>query len=81
MKTERQRQAAIRRKDNLPYRCECGGVMEYAVDFGRVFSVCKKCTPVVNLNTRGCKPMKPETAAALGKMFKAMHEQLSRLPQ
>lgn len=47
--TKRQLQADIRAAHGLPYRCECGGIMEYAVDFGRVFSVCKSCTPVVRV--------------------------------
>lgn len=53
--TERQKQAAIRRTHRLPYRCECGGVMDYAVSFGRVWSHCKKCTPVtrIDLNRLG----------------------------
>jgi|HubBroStandDraft_6_1064221.scaffolds.fasta_scaffold484944_4 hypothetical protein len=33
-------------KKGLPKKCECGGNMEYAFDFGRVFSVCDTCTPV-----------------------------------
>ena len=33
----------------LPKYCECGGEMDYAFDFGRVFSYCKKCTPVVHV--------------------------------
>ncbi len=48
--SDRMTQAKIRRKHKLPYRCECGGVMEYAVDFGRVFSACKSCTPTVRVN-------------------------------
>ena len=31
----------------LPRRCECGGKMVYAFEFGRVFSHCASCTPVV----------------------------------
>jgi hypothetical protein len=31
----------------LPKRCECGGKLLYVRDFGRVFSVCDTCTPVV----------------------------------
>jgi hypothetical protein len=50
--TERQRQAKIRKAHGLPYRCECGGIMEYAADFGRVFSVCKSCTPVVRIRLK-----------------------------
>ena len=49
MLTARQEQAAIRKKHNLPYRCECGGVMHYAVSFNRVWSYCKKCTPVTRV--------------------------------
>jgi hypothetical protein len=38
----------------LPKRCECGGKMEYAFSFGRVWSCCSKCTPVSKVNvTRG----------------------------
>ena len=33
----------------LPKRCECGGEMAYEIDFGRVFSWCKSCTPVVKV--------------------------------
>jgi hypothetical protein len=43
--TLRQRIEAAARED-LPERCECGGKMEYAFDFGRVFSCCDTCTPV-----------------------------------
>lgn len=34
----------------LPKKCSCGGRMEYAFDFGRVFSVCASCTPVVRVD-------------------------------
>ncbi len=47
---ERQRQSELRRKYGLPYRCECGGVMDYDFDFGRVWSGCKTCTPVVKID-------------------------------
>ena len=33
----------------VPHRCECGGVLDYDYDFGRIFVVCKKCSPVVVL--------------------------------
>jgi hypothetical protein len=50
--SNRAEQAAFRRKHNLPYRCSCGGVMEYAASFGRVWSVCKRCTPVQKVTIR-----------------------------
>lgn len=33
-------------KKGLPKRCICGGKIEYAFSFGRVWSVCRKCSPV-----------------------------------
>lgn len=36
-------------EERLPKYCECGGVILYAVDFGMVFSCCKKCSPVIVL--------------------------------
>lgn len=47
---EQQRQAALRKQHNLPSRCECGGRMSYDYDFGRVFSHCLKCTPVIKVD-------------------------------
>jgi len=43
--------AQIRRvlKEKYPDYCECGGVLDYAFQFGRVFMCCKKCTPVVKV--------------------------------
>jgi len=38
-----------RNRLGLPKNCECGGTMIYDVDFGRVWSVCDTCTPVVNV--------------------------------
>jgi hypothetical protein len=35
--------------EKLPKKCECGGTMKYVRDFGRVFSHCLKCTPVVKV--------------------------------
>lgn len=46
----RSEQTRLRKEFHLPYRCECGGIMEYAFDFGRIFSVCRKCTPTVVVN-------------------------------
>lgn len=34
----------------LPYRCECGGVLDFDYDFGRVWSACKKCSPVQKID-------------------------------
>ncbi len=34
----------------LPRRCECGGRMLYDFDFGRVWSACDTCTPVVHVD-------------------------------
>jgi len=45
----RESQAKLRKAHNLPYRCECGGLMVYVHDFGRIFSHCKQCTPVVKV--------------------------------
>ena len=36
----------------LPKRCECGGKMVYVRDFGRIFSHCDTCTPVVTIQIR-----------------------------
>lgn len=36
-------------KERLPRKCECGGKMKYAFDFGRVWSWCEKCTPKVKV--------------------------------
>ena len=30
---------------------------------------------IVHLNTRGCKPMQPETLAALARVFRAVYDQ------
>ena len=38
-----------RERLNLPKHCECGGRMIYDYDFGRVWSVCDTCTPVVTV--------------------------------
>lgn len=45
--SKRRQQAALRKQFNLPKRCECGGEMEYDYEFGRVWSGCRRCTPVV----------------------------------
>lgn len=37
--------ALLLKQHGLPYRCECGGKMEYDFDFGRVFSCCDTCSP------------------------------------
>ena len=36
--------------EKLPKQCECGGLMEYAYSFSRVWSGCLKCTPVSKIN-------------------------------
>ena len=36
----------------LPKHCECGGLMLYSASFGRVFSCCDTCTPVVKVDVR-----------------------------
>jgi hypothetical protein len=43
----------------LPRKCECGGKMMYDYDFGRVWSWCAKCTPVVKVTW----PLKPKGKA------------------
>ncbi len=40
------------RQEKLPKRCQCGGRMVYTHDFGRVFSYCASCTPVVKIDCR-----------------------------
>ncbi len=40
----------------LPKWCECGGKMEYAFSFRRVWSCCKTCTPVVKLDLNMLRP-------------------------
>jgi hypothetical protein len=39
----------------LPKNCECGGLLDYAFSFNRIWSVCLSCTPVtkVTWNKRG----------------------------
>jgi hypothetical protein len=39
----------------LPKFCDCGGEMEYEFSLGRIFSGCKKCTPVVVVNVKKLK--------------------------
>ncbi len=43
-------------KKGLPKNCECGGEMDYAFSFSRVWSVCKKCSPVVKIDISKLKP-------------------------
>lgn len=50
--SERAEQAKLRKAYDLPYRCECGGVMLYSVSFSRVFSCCKRCTPRVKVKLK-----------------------------
>lgn len=33
----------------LPKHCECGGLLDYDYDFGRFWSACLSCTPVVHI--------------------------------
>ena len=40
------------RRMGLPKHCECGGLMLYSASFGRVFSCCDTCTPVVKVDVR-----------------------------
>ncbi len=40
----------------LPRHCECGGIMDYDYSFGRVWSVCKTCTPVQKINVNKLRP-------------------------
>ena len=39
-----------RRRRRLPKHCECGGRMLYNGSLGRVWSVCERCTPVVEID-------------------------------
>ena len=48
-KTHAQEQRELRAKHKLPFRCECGGLMEYDYDFGRIWSHCRKCSPVTKV--------------------------------
>jgi hypothetical protein len=41
--------------EKLPRKCECGGKMQYVLDFGRIWSACLKCTPVVEIKVSGRK--------------------------
>jgi hypothetical protein len=34
----------------VPRFCECGGELEYVYQFERIWSACKKCTPVVKVD-------------------------------
>lgn len=36
----------------VPKYCECGGLMQYDYDFGRIWSSCTKCTPVTKITIR-----------------------------
>jgi len=36
--------------NRLPRLCECGGKLVHVRDFGRVFTHCLSCTPVVTIN-------------------------------
>lgn len=33
-------------------KCECGGQVRYVVSFGRKFSWCETCTPVVTVKVK-----------------------------
>ena len=41
-------------------KCECGGNVRGVKDFGRLFTWCTKCTPVVRVNVPR-KPANQET--------------------
>lgn len=54
------------RKKGLPKLCECGGKMLYEFDFGRVWSCCDTCSPVVLWPSSITNPRptpEPETGA------------------
>lgn len=34
-------------KDKKLGKCECGGIVRGVTEFGRLFTYCEKCTPVV----------------------------------
>jgi hypothetical protein len=42
-------------RKRVPKLCQCGGEMDYAVDFGLIWSTCKKCTPVVKVEIKRSK--------------------------
>lgn len=48
-----------RKRRRLPKKCECGGLMQYEVDFGRVFSWCNTCTATTKVKI----PFSTETRA------------------
>lgn len=46
-------------KKGLPKLCECGGRIEYAFSFGRVWSVCSKCSPAQRVNINKLRIQEP----------------------
>ncbi len=36
-------------------KCECGGIVRGVRDFGRWFTWCEKCTPVIKIKAPGRK--------------------------
>lgn len=53
-------------KDGSHYvcRCDCGGIVAGVYDFGRLWTWCRKCTPVVKVNI---KKLQTATARAARK--------------
>lgn len=47
----------------LPKRCECGGRILYSHAFGRTFSCCDTCTPVVTVDLRKHRAARERGAA------------------
>ena len=39
----------LRKLQKLPKRCECGGLMDYRFDMGRIWSSCLSCTPIIKV--------------------------------
>jgi len=60
-----------RKRLRLPKHCECGGKMLYEVDFGRVFSCCDTCTPVVEVKVPKINVTAPVVHVPCCSMMKA----------
>lgn len=40
------------KKDKRICKCECGGTVRGVYDFGRLFSYCDRCSPVITVRMR-----------------------------
>jgi hypothetical protein len=55
-----------RRELGLPKRCDCGGRLLYSISHSRVFSVCRRCSPVTRIDTGKLRQTVPTSKEADG---------------